>query len=137
MLAWGVEGYVVSFIAPHSLTARALVVAPADELTINNASREEPVEVHVDGRPTLELPPGEDIHVEFGLTPRDARPDPGRVVLPPPARALRPPRALTAAKLQQLCAESAQGNGGSGPIRRDPLVDPCACFTNCASRTSC
>jgi len=68
VLAWGVEGYVVSFIAPHSLTARALVVAPSDELTINNASREEPVEVHVDGRPTLELQPGEDIHVAFGLT---------------------------------------------------------------------
>jgi NAD+ kinase len=68
VLAWGVEGYVVSFIAPHSLTARALVVAPTDELTINNASREEPVEVHVDGRPTLELSPGEDIHVAFGLT---------------------------------------------------------------------
>ncbi len=66
VLAWGVEGYVVSFIAPHSLTARALVVAPADELTINNASREEPVEVYVDGRPTVELPPGEDLHVEFG-----------------------------------------------------------------------
>ena len=66
VLAWGVEGYVVSFIAPHSLTARALVVAPSDELTINNASREEPVEVHVDGRPTLELSPGEDIHIEFG-----------------------------------------------------------------------
>jgi NAD+ kinase len=61
-----VEGFVVSFIAPHSLTARALVVAPDDELTINNASREEPVEVHVDGRPTLELQPGEDIHVAFG-----------------------------------------------------------------------
>ncbi|HWK29664.1 MAG TPA: NAD(+)/NADH kinase [Solirubrobacter sp.] len=68
VLAWGVEGFVVSFIAPHSLTARALVVAPSDELTINNASRDEPVEVHVDGRPTLELSPGEDVHVEFGLT---------------------------------------------------------------------
>jgi NAD+ kinase len=66
VLAWGVEGYVVSFIAPHSLTARALVVAPDDELTINNASREEPVEIHVDGRPTVELPPGEDVHIEFG-----------------------------------------------------------------------
>jgi NAD+ kinase len=65
ILAWGVRGYVVSFIAPHSLTARALVVAPDDPLTINNASREEPVEVHVDGRPTCELPPGEDLHVEF------------------------------------------------------------------------
>jgi NAD+ kinase len=66
VLAWGVEGFVVSFIAPHSLTARALVVAPGDELTINNASREEPVEVMVDGRPTCELPPGADLHVEFG-----------------------------------------------------------------------
>ena len=66
ILAWGVRGYVVSFIAPHSLTARALVVAPDDLLTINNASRDEPVELHVDGRPAAELPAGEDIHVEFG-----------------------------------------------------------------------
>ncbi|MGZ8649046.1 MAG: NAD(+)/NADH kinase [Solirubrobacteraceae bacterium] len=66
VMAWGVEGYVVSFIAPHSLTARALVVAPDDLLTINNASRDEPVEVHVDGRPVCELPAGEDIHVVFG-----------------------------------------------------------------------
>src|SRR4051812_2541143 len=65
VMAWGVEGYVVSFVAPHSLTARALVVAPGDLLTINNASREEPVEVYVDGRPTCELPPGEDLHMEF------------------------------------------------------------------------
>jgi NAD+ kinase len=65
ILAWGVKGYVVSFIAPHSLTARALVVAPDDLLTINNASREEPVEVHVDGRPSCELPPGEDVHIDF------------------------------------------------------------------------
>jgi len=68
VLAWGVRGYVVSFIAPHSLTARALVVAPDDLLTINNASRDEPVEVHIDGRPAVELPAGEDIHIEFGRT---------------------------------------------------------------------
>jgi len=68
VLAWGVEGFVVSFIAPHSLTARALVVAPSDLLTITNASRDEPVEVHVDGRPTCELPAGEHLHVEFSRT---------------------------------------------------------------------
>jgi NAD+ kinase len=68
VMAWGVEGYVVSFVAPHSLTARALVVAPGDLLTINNASREEPVEVHVDGRPACELPPGEDLHIDFAQT---------------------------------------------------------------------
>jgi NAD+ kinase len=65
VLAWGVAGFVVSFIAPHSLTARSLVVAPDDLLTINNGSRDEPVEVHADGRPVVELQPGEDIHVEF------------------------------------------------------------------------
>jgi NAD+ kinase len=65
VLAWGVAGFVVSFIAPHSLTARSLVVAPDDLLTINNRSRDEPVEVHVDGRPVVELAPGEDVHVEF------------------------------------------------------------------------
>jgi NAD+ kinase len=68
VLAWGVAGFVVSFIAPHSLTARSLVVAPDDLLTINNRSREEPVEVHVDGRPVVGLAPGEDIHVEFART---------------------------------------------------------------------
>ena len=44
VLAWGVEGYVVSFVAPHSLTARALVVAPGDVLTVHNRS-EAPVDV--------------------------------------------------------------------------------------------
>ena len=65
VLAWGVAGFVVSFIAPHSLTARSLVVAPDDLLTINNRSRDEPVEIHMDGRPVVELGAGEDVHVEF------------------------------------------------------------------------
>jgi NAD+ kinase len=65
VMAWGVEGYVVSFIAPHSLTARALVVAPHDVLTVHNCSRDEPVDVTVDGRPVCVLPAGEDIKVRF------------------------------------------------------------------------
>jgi NAD+ kinase len=55
VMAWGVEGYVVSFIAPHSLTARALVVAPRDALVVCNCSRDEPVDVVVDGRPVCVL----------------------------------------------------------------------------------
>jgi NAD+ kinase len=65
VMAWGVEGYVVSFIAPHSLTARALVVAPHDVLSVGNCSREEPVDVGVDGRPMCVLPAGEEIQVRF------------------------------------------------------------------------
>src|SRR5204863_9124760 len=51
VMAWGVEGFVVSFIAPHSLTARSLVVAPGDALTIFNRSQEEAVDITVDARP--------------------------------------------------------------------------------------
>ena len=66
VLAWGVEGYVVSFIAPHSFTARALVAAPGDTLTITNMSRDDDeAEVHVDGRPTCTLPAGGNISVDF------------------------------------------------------------------------
>jgi NAD+ kinase len=65
VMAWGVAGFVVSFIAPHSLTARALVVAPGDVLTVHNRSREEPVDVAVDGRPVGALVPAELIEARF------------------------------------------------------------------------
>jgi NAD+ kinase len=65
ILAWGVEGFAVSFIAPHSLTARSLVVAPGDALTIFNRSQEEPVDITVDARPAGTLPPGEETQLRF------------------------------------------------------------------------
>lgn len=64
VMAWGVEGFVVSFIAPHSLTARALVVAPGDRLTIHNRSLE-PLDIAVDGRPVGDIPPGGAIDARF------------------------------------------------------------------------
>src|SRR5437763_12814130 len=57
ILAWGVEGFVVSFIAPHTLTARALVVAPDDTLTVLNTSVREAVTLTTDGRPVGTLEP--------------------------------------------------------------------------------
>jgi NAD+ kinase len=65
ILAWGVKGYVVSYISPHSLTARALVVAPADVLTVGNAPGREPVDVAVDGVLTGTLEPGDALEVRF------------------------------------------------------------------------
>jgi NAD+ kinase len=65
VMAWGVEGMVVSFIAPHSLTARALVVAPADTLVIDNRSAEEPLDVVVDGRPVAALAAGCALQTRF------------------------------------------------------------------------
>ena len=57
VLAWGVEGYVVSFIAPHTLTARSLVVAPGDMLEVTNRSAEEELDMTADGRPVSALAP--------------------------------------------------------------------------------
>jgi NAD+ kinase len=64
VLAWGVEGFVVSFIAPHSLTARALVVAPGDLLSIHNRSHGA-VDISLDGRPAGSLGPQEAITASF------------------------------------------------------------------------
>jgi NAD+ kinase len=64
VMAWGVEGFVVSFIAPHSLTARTLVAAPRDRLEIHNRSREA-LDVSVDGRPVGEIAPGASIGARF------------------------------------------------------------------------
>ena len=65
ILAWGVKGYVVSFIAPHTLAARALVVAPDDALVVRNAAGREPVEISLDGDPAGELAPGAELTIRF------------------------------------------------------------------------
>ncbi|MDQ6731500.1 MAG: NAD(+)/NADH kinase [Actinomycetota bacterium] len=65
VMAWGVHGFLVSFIAPHSLTARTLVVAPDDQLVIHNRSQEEAVDVTVDGRPICLLKVGDRLQCRF------------------------------------------------------------------------
>ena len=65
VLAWGVEGYVVSFIAPHTLTARALVVAPGDVLSVTNRSREEDLEMTTDGRAVCLLAREDTMDIRF------------------------------------------------------------------------
>jgi NAD+ kinase len=65
VLAWGVEGYVVSFIAPHTLTARALVVATDAVLMVQNGSDNEPVDVTTDGRIVCALEPQGEMDIRF------------------------------------------------------------------------
>ena len=65
ILAWGVEGFVVSFIAPHTLTARALVVAPDDVLHVTNVGERDAVEIGVDGIGAGTLEPGGEVVVGF------------------------------------------------------------------------
>jgi NAD+ kinase len=65
VLAWGVDGYVVSFIAPHTLTARALVVATDAVLSVQNRSDSEPVDVTTDGRIVCALEPRREMDIRF------------------------------------------------------------------------
>ena len=65
ILAWGVKGYVVSFIAPHTLTARPLVVAPDDVLSVTNAAGRDPVDIVLDGEHIGELASGAEMEVRF------------------------------------------------------------------------
>ena len=65
VMAWGVEGYVVSFIAPHTLTARSLVVAPENVLEVVNRSRYEPVDMTTDGRHVHTVDPGGKVSIRF------------------------------------------------------------------------
>jgi NAD+ kinase len=58
----------VSFIAPHTLTARALVVAPGDSLAVTNRSRSEDVEMTTDGQRVCLLPREDTIEVRFELS---------------------------------------------------------------------
>jgi NAD+ kinase len=67
VLAWGVQGMVVSFIAPHSFTSRPLVVAPGDRVSVHNRSQEEPVDVIIDGRPVAVLAAGEGLHARLAV----------------------------------------------------------------------
>ena len=65
ILAWGVEGFVVSFIAPHTLTARPLVVAPDDVLILRNAAGREAVDLVIDGEHVADLESGDEVAIRF------------------------------------------------------------------------
>jgi NAD+ kinase len=64
ILAWDLKGFVVSMVAPHALSARAVVAAPDDVLRVVNEGRE-PVEVVIDGMRTGEIDPGGAREVSF------------------------------------------------------------------------
>jgi NAD+ kinase len=65
VLAWGVEGYIVSFIAPHTLTARTLVVAPGDKLEVTNRSTLQAVDMIADGHSVGALAPQGSAPIRF------------------------------------------------------------------------
>jgi NAD+ kinase len=66
VLVWGLEALVITFVAPHSLHARPLVVGPETELAVVNRTVGVGASVLVDGHPVSELAPGGRVLVHFG-----------------------------------------------------------------------
>ncbi|HXY81531.1 MAG TPA: NAD(+)/NADH kinase [Gaiellaceae bacterium] len=65
VLVRGLEAMAVTFIAPHSLHARPLVVPRGPDLTLVNRTPDVDVAVLVDGRRVTEVPPGGQVSVRL------------------------------------------------------------------------
>jgi NAD+ kinase len=59
VLVWGLDAMVVTFVAPHSLHVRPLVVPRSSELTAWNETADVSITVVADGQAFAELAPGE------------------------------------------------------------------------------
>jgi NAD+ kinase len=66
VLVWGLDAQAVTFIAPHSLHARPLVVPRGRDVEIENRTVDVDAQVLVDGRPIAELASGEKVVARLG-----------------------------------------------------------------------
>jgi len=66
VLVWGLEAMAVTFVAPHSLHARPLVVPRGRELAVVNRTQDVSATVLVDGQPVGELAPGGEVTTRLG-----------------------------------------------------------------------
>jgi NAD+ kinase len=69
VLVWGLDAMAVTFVAPHSLHARPLVVPRSRELTLRNLTIDVTVTVLVDGHRLTELGEGASVTVGLGGIP--------------------------------------------------------------------
>jgi NAD+ kinase len=61
VLVWGLDAMVLTFVAPHALHIRPLVVGRGSDLAVTNVSVDVPGTVLVDGHAVAELEPGEGV----------------------------------------------------------------------------
>jgi NAD+ kinase len=66
VLVWGIDAMAVTFIAPHSLYARPMVVPRSRDLELENRTDEVPLVVLIDGHPVGELGAAERVLVRLG-----------------------------------------------------------------------
>jgi NAD+ kinase len=58
VLAWGLDGFVVSFVSPHSLHVRSMVLGRAHQVELHNRSDDVEVQAVVDGHIHSAIEPG-------------------------------------------------------------------------------
>ena len=58
VLVPGTDGYVVTFVSPHSLHARSMVLGRSHLVRLRNSSPDVPVQVIVDGHTAARIEPG-------------------------------------------------------------------------------
>jgi NAD+ kinase len=66
VLVWGLDALVLTFVAPHALVIRPLVVARGPEVTITNLTTDLDTTVLVDGQPVGGLAAGEQAVIRVG-----------------------------------------------------------------------
>src|SRR5256884_1114434 len=66
VLVWGLDALAVTFVAPHSLHARPLVVPRGRELTVTNHTPDVPVSVLIDGHAFTEIGEGGSVTTRLG-----------------------------------------------------------------------
>jgi NAD+ kinase len=66
VMMWGLEAMAITFVAPHSLHARPLVLPRGHDLTVTNRSRAQHVTVLVDGTSVGDLSPEARLTVSLG-----------------------------------------------------------------------
>jgi NAD+ kinase len=66
VLVWGLDAMAVTFVSPHSLHARPLVVPRGLELCVRNETRNTTAKVIADGMPVGELRQGREARVRLG-----------------------------------------------------------------------
>jgi NAD+ kinase len=65
VLVWGIDAMAITFVAPHSLHARPLVVPRSRDLEVTNQTADVPVAVLVDGHQVGQLVAGDGVTVRL------------------------------------------------------------------------
>jgi NAD+ kinase len=66
VLMWGIDAMAITFVAPHALHARPLVVPRGSDLLVVNRTSDVPVAVLADGHRVVDAPPGDRVVVRLG-----------------------------------------------------------------------